>query len=128
MRVLNQVLRRDRRTIGLRVRLLSTPNIDNARNDIQASDDVIDDDIERRERSNENVDDNIGQANVDNDNVARVVCRDVLFDDSAQDVISALGAPGNCMGPIYSKICGQLWKNSLILIFCSLSQSKEKFH
>ncbi len=32
-----------------------------------------------------------------------IVCRDVLFDDSAQDVISALGAPG-----IYRKLTGML--------------------
>ena len=38
---------------------------------------------------------NVAEKNDVNDRETRnVVCRDVLFDDSAQDVISALGAPG----------------------------------
>lgn len=96
VRHFTQVLRRERKTVGLRVRLVSTPSIDNARSDTQAAIDVLsgDVDIERRDRSDDNVDD-VSQSNVDNGNVVRnVVCRDVLFDDSAQDVISALGAPG----------------------------------
>ena len=94
--VLTQVLRRERKTVGLRVRLQSTPTIDNARSDTQtAIDDLSGDvDLERRDRGDDN-DDDVSQSNVDNGNVVRsVVCRDVLFDDSAQDVISALGAPG----------------------------------
>jgi hypothetical protein len=46
----------------------------------------------------ENLDQNVTSESNDShgDNVTRnVVCRDVLFDDSAQDVISALGAPGD---------------------------------
>ena len=44
-------------------------------------------------------DDNDAQNAADDNNAndretRNVVCRDVLFDDSAQDVISALGAPG----------------------------------
>ena len=83
-------MRRERKTIGLRVRLISTPNIDNARNDAQNVAEA-----DRGDRSDENVDENVTESNNANDNVGRnVVCRDVLFDDSAQDVISALGAPG----------------------------------
>lgn len=81
-------MRRERKSIGLRVRLISTPTIDNARNDGQNVTET-----DRSDRSDENVNENVTESN--NSNVGRnVVCRDVLFDDSAQDVISALGAPG----------------------------------
>ncbi len=58
----------------------------------------------------ENLDQNVTSESNDShgDNVTRnVVCRDVLFDDSAQDVISALGAPGDTKH--WKKISWKYW-------------------
>lgn len=89
-----QVLRRERKTLGLRVRLIPTPSLDNQAHQGSTLTSHIDNDAMDQERNDESGDDPISPTTNLIDNVSRsVVCRDVLFDDSAQDVISSLGAP-----------------------------------
>ena len=60
------ILRRNRQTLGLRVRIISTPILQSLRNDSPS---------DNRSAGTE------------------VIARDVLFGDSVQDVVSAIGAP-----------------------------------